>query len=65
MRAQIVESSARAFHSTAWQKLSAAERGNLLLSLARVIEEHARNSLSLELLDTGKPIAQLRAAEIP
>src|ERR1035438_10337737 len=39
--ARIVESSARAYHSPEWQKLSAAERGYLLLNLASLVEKHA------------------------
>lgn len=63
--ARIVESSDRAFHSAAWQGLSPADRGKLLLKLADLVEAEAEKLVELELLDTGKPIAQLRGGEIP
>lgn len=63
--ARIVESSTRAYHSPEWQKLSAAERGYLLLNLASLVEKHAEELIELELMDTGKPITQLRTGEIP
>ena len=63
--ARIAESSTRAYHSPEWQKLSAAERGYLLLNLASLVEKHAEELIELELLDTGKPITQLRTGEIP
>jgi acyl-CoA reductase-like NAD-dependent aldehyde dehydrogenase len=63
--ARIVESSTRAYQSSEWQKLSAAERGYLLLNLASLVEKHAEELIELELMDTGKPITQLRTGEIP
>ena len=62
---RIVESSYRAFHSKAWKGLTPADRGRLLMKLADVVEEHAEELVELELLDTGKPITQLRAGELP
>ena len=60
-----VTSSQRAFDSAAWQKISSAERGQLLLRLADVVEREADRVIELELLDTGKPITQLRGGELP
>ena len=63
--ARIVESSKRAFHQPTWQKMSAAERGRMLLKLADLVEQHAEELVQTELQDTGKPISQLRAGELP
>jgi acyl-CoA reductase-like NAD-dependent aldehyde dehydrogenase len=62
---ELVESSDRAFHSDAWGGLSPADRGRLLMRLADLVEAKAETLIELELLDTGKPISQLRNAEIP
>jgi acyl-CoA reductase-like NAD-dependent aldehyde dehydrogenase len=63
--ARIVEASARAFSSAEWQKTVPAVRANLLLKLADLVDKHAPELIELELLDTGKPISQLRAGELP
>jgi len=55
----LVKNSKEAFHSPAWQNLMPAERGNLLLKLADLLEKNAEKLIELELLDTGKPITQL------
>ncbi len=62
---RIVESSDCAFHSAAWMGISPAARGKLLLGLADLVEAEAEKLVELELLDTGKPISQLRGGEIP
>ena len=62
---RIVESSKRAFQQQSWQKTSAAERGRMLLKLADLVEQHAEELVQTELQDTGKPITQLRAGELP
>jgi acyl-CoA reductase-like NAD-dependent aldehyde dehydrogenase len=61
----IVESSRKAFESAEWQALTPSARGRLLLRLADLVDKHAEKLISLELLDTGKPIAQLRGGELP
>jgi acyl-CoA reductase-like NAD-dependent aldehyde dehydrogenase len=63
--ADIVASSRRAFESAEWQALTAAERGNMLLKLADLVDERAEELVEQELLDTGKPVTQLRAGELP
>ncbi len=63
--ARIVESSQRAFDQKSWQSMPAAERGKLLLKLADLVEQRAEELVDIELQDTGKPITQLRAGEIP
>ena len=62
---RIVQSSGRAFASPDWQGLAPADRGRLLLKLADRVEAEAERLIELELLDTGKPISQLRGGEIP
>lgn len=62
---RIVESADKAFRGSAWQALTPTQRGNLLLKLADLVEQHADELAELELLDTGKPITQLKAGEIP
>ena len=63
--ARIVESADRAFHSAAWQTLTPAARGALLLKLADAVEAEAERLIETELLDSGKPVSQLREVELP
>ena len=62
---RIVTSGKRAFDSPGWQKMAPADRGNILLKLADLVEQDSEKLIELELLDTGKPITQLREGEIP
>ncbi len=62
---RIVQSSARAFESNPWKSLTPADRGQILLRLADLVEERAEELVQLELQDVGKPIGQLRGGEIP
>ncbi|MBN2287875.1 MAG: aldehyde dehydrogenase [Candidatus Glassbacteria bacterium] len=62
---RIAASASRAFESPEWQKLAPADRGNMLLKLAGLVEREAERLAGLELLDTGKPAAQLRTGELP
>lgn len=62
---RIVESSDQAFWSAAWRGMSPADRGRILLKLADLMEAEADALIELELLDTGKPISQLRTGELP
>ncbi|EIE49972.1 aldehyde dehydrogenase [Salipiger aestuarii] len=50
-----------AFDGGDWSRLSAAERGRLMLKLSALILEHAENLAQLETADNGKPIVQARA----
>ena len=61
----IVESGRQAFNSAEWQNMSPSERGNCLLRLADLVEKRADDLIKLELMDTGKPVAQLQNGEIP
>jgi acyl-CoA reductase-like NAD-dependent aldehyde dehydrogenase len=62
---KIVVSSKKAFDSPDWNGLTPADRGNLLFRLADLVEREAEKLIELELLDTGKPVTQLRTGEIP
>jgi len=56
-----VEAARRAFEEGAWGRLTATERGRLLMRLGRLIEDHADELTALEARDTGKPMRQARA----
>jgi len=52
---------ARACYERVWTKLSAAERGRLLMRLSNKVAEHAEELAALEQRDCGKPTKQARA----
>jgi aldehyde dehydrogenase (NAD+) len=52
---------ARKAFDGAWGRLTAVERGRLLLKLADAVAKHAAEIAALESRDTGKPISQGRA----
>ena len=52
---------ARTCFDTVWHKVSAAERGRLLMRLAQKVAEHADELTALEQRDCGKPTKQARA----
>jgi len=60
-----VESSAAAFRSAEWQNTTPAARGRLLLTIAELLERRDGEFIELELLDTGKPVSQLKGGELP
>ncbi|HLT25959.1 MAG TPA: aldehyde dehydrogenase family protein [Zeimonas sp.] len=45
----------------AWGRLDAAERGRLLLRVARAVADHEEELAAIESRDTGKPLSQARA----
>jgi betaine-aldehyde dehydrogenase len=49
----------------AWSRMSASDRGRILLRLADKIEEHAEDLAQLESLDTGHPLRDSRALDVP
>lgn len=53
------------FESGAWRDLSPSARKKALLALADLAQAHAEELALLETLDTGKPIADTRAIDIP
>lgn len=56
-----VAAARRAFDGGAWSKLSALERGRLLMRLGEAVTAHAEELAEWEAKDTGKPISQARA----
>ncbi len=55
----------RAFDEGPWSRMAARERGKLLYRLADLIEQHADELAALEVLNNGKPIGEVRFADIP
>lgn len=49
----------------AWARLAAADRGRILLKLADLIEANAEELARLESLDTGHPLKDSRALDVP
>jgi len=49
----------------AWSRMAAMDRGRLLLKLADKIEENAEDLARLESLDTGHPLRDTRALDVP
>ena len=49
----------------AWRRLAAADRGRVLLKLADLIEANAEELARLESLDTGHPLRDSRALDVP
>jgi len=58
-----VAAATRAF--PAWSRMAAADRGRVLLRLADLIEANAEELARLESLDTGHPIRDSRALDVP
>lgn len=52
---------ARQCHDAVWSRLSAAERGRLLMRLSNKVAEHAEELALIEQRDCGKPTKQARA----
>lgn len=55
----------KAFDEGPWSRISAAERSHLMYKLADLMEEHKEELAILETLDSGKPIRESRAVDIP
>ena len=53
-----VQAAHAAFHSEAWQKTSALERGRMLTRLMHLVERNSEELAALESRDTGKPLKQ-------
>ncbi|MBO0981352.1 aldehyde dehydrogenase family protein [Microbacterium sp. SD291] len=54
-----------AFEDGRWSRIGAAERGSILIRLAELIEENLEELALLETLDSGKPITQTLAVDVP
>ena len=61
---EAVAAARKAFNGP-WSKFSARERGKLLFKLADLIEENADDLARLEVLNNGKPIREVLAADLP
>ncbi len=60
-----VKAARKAFDDGPWKKMSPKSRAGLLFKTADLLEKYAEELAVLETLDTGKPIAQSRAVDIP
>jgi acyl-CoA reductase-like NAD-dependent aldehyde dehydrogenase len=60
-----VEASWKAFREPAWRDLAPLQRERLLHRFADAIEEDLPRLAALEALDTGKPVSQAAAIDIP
>jgi betaine-aldehyde dehydrogenase len=58
-----VGAATRAF--PAWSRMAAADRGRILLRLAELIEANTEELARLESLDTGHPLRDSRALDVP
>jgi len=54
-----------AFNDGRWRKLHPAERKAALLRLAQLVEDHQAELAVLESLDSGKPVADCAAVDLP
>jgi aldehyde dehydrogenase (NAD+) len=59
-----VRAARKAFEG-AWGTMRAADRGLILNRLAQLLEDHAEELVTLESLDTGKPLAAVRRQDLP
>jgi acyl-CoA reductase-like NAD-dependent aldehyde dehydrogenase len=59
-----VRAARKAFEG-AWGAMRAADRGLILNRLAQLLEDHAEELVTLESLDTGKPVAAVRRQDLP
>ncbi|GMV79753.1 MAG: aldehyde dehydrogenase [Planctomycetota bacterium] len=60
-----VSAARKAFESGPYRKWSGRDRGKFLRRLADLVEKHAEELAALECLNNGKPIAELRAVDLP
>jgi gamma-glutamyl-gamma-aminobutyraldehyde dehydrogenase len=60
-----VRAARRCYESGAWRDLEPREKKRVLLRWAELVREHADELALLESLDTGKPIADTTAVDIP
>lgn len=55
----------RAFEQGDWKKMSARDRGRLLMRLANLLEKNKAEIAELETLNNGKPIAETMNVDLP
>lgn len=60
-----VNAAREAFESAAWARMRPIDRGRLLETIARKIEDHADELAMLESIDTGKAVAHAKILDLP
>ncbi|KAB7708249.1 aldehyde dehydrogenase family protein [Bacillus aerolatus] len=60
-----VQAARKAFDEGPWSKMSASERSRLIYLLADKMEEHKQELAQIDTLDSGKPIRESSAADVP
>jgi aldehyde dehydrogenase (NAD+) len=55
----------RAFEDGPWKKMSARERGRIIMRVANLLEKHKEEFAELETMNNGKPIAETMNADLP
>ena len=60
-----VRAARRAFEAGEWPRMSATERGKVLLRFAALVREHAEELAALEARDAGKPISNTLGGDVP
>jgi aldehyde dehydrogenase (NAD+) len=51
-----VKAARKALHDPSWKKISATERGNLLLKLAELVEKNQEILATIDTWDNGMPV---------
>src|SRR5512146_669790 len=59
-----VEAARKALETGPWPALSPLDRGQVLLSIADIVEAHADELALIESLDNGKPVSVARAVDV-
>ncbi|MHC4088858.1 MAG: aldehyde dehydrogenase family protein [Planctomycetota bacterium] len=62
---QAVAAARKAFEDGPWPKTSGRDRGKMLFKLAELIAANAEELAGLEVLNNGKPVREVLAADIP
>src|SRR2546427_3413525 len=60
-----VKAAKTAFEDGRWSKLHPSERKTILLKLAQLLEDHQQELAVMESLDSGKPVCECAAVDIP
>lgn len=60
-----VEQARAAFEQGSWRLLAPAARKSVLLTLAELLEQHSEELAVLESLDSGKPVGECLAVDVP
>ncbi len=60
-----VSAARRALEVGPWSRMSARDRGKLMFTLAELIEANAEELAGLEVLNNGKPVSEVMAADVP